>query len=153
MHLMMTYKGNAHFPQSLMSSFCSLKPSLQARLCCWNCKMSNYRRVLIHVQMFSLYATLSAAPHKILQIHLMDFFYLAEICENFFLKNLWRWIFTFSHFSVYSAQLWITLQTKIIFRCLPKGFLPQETPEQGDLSLLKISPEETFAQKRPLGQE
>ena len=65
MHPMMSYKGNAHFPKSLMSSFCSLKWQVsKPGYVCWNCKKSSYRRVLIHIQTFSLYATLSSSPHK-----------------------------------------------------------------------------------------
>ena len=59
----------------------------------------------------------------------------------------------FSHFSVLLRTTLNYFTTKIIFCRLPKGFLPQKTLEQGDLSLLKFSPEETFVQKRPLGQE
>ena len=153
MCLMMSFKGNAHFPKSLMSSFCSLKQQVsKPGYVCWNCKS------LIIPECWFIYKYFLCmqlwAPHliKILQIHLMDFFYLAENLWKFFEESVTMDLY-FSHFSVLLRTTLNYFTTKIIFCRLPKGFLPQKTLEQGDLSLLKFSPEETFVQKRPLGQE
>ena len=89
-----------------VSSDKSLKPGY----ICWNCK--NYRRALIQTNI-SLYATLSSSPHKNLSITFDGFSSPSRNLWNFFFKNLWRWIFTFSHFSAYSAQLWDTVQQKL----------------------------------------
>ena len=71
----------------------------------------------------------------------MDFLNRAEICENFLLRIYDDGIFCFRYFRFYFLPFWPTPK-QIIFSCFPNGFLPR-----------RISPEETFAPKRPLGQE
>ena len=107
--------------------------------------------MLIHIQIFSLYATLSSSPHKN-PSNTFDGFPLPS-------RNLWKFFeesvtmdLCFSHFSVLLRTTLNYFTTKIIFCCLPKGFLPQETLEQGDLSLLKFSPRRPLSKKDPLAK-
>ena len=151
MRPMISYKGNAHFPKSLMSSFCSLKWQVsKPGYVCWNCKKSSYRRVLIHTQ--TLYATLSSSPHKN-PSNTFDGFLLPS-------RNLWKFFeesvtmdLCFSHFSVLLRTTLNYFTNKNHILLFTQRIFASGDSRTGGFIAAKIFPEETFVQKRPLGQE
>ena len=82
---------------------------------------------------------------KILQLHLMDFLYLAELCENF-----GSFLFTFLGSTPHNSELLYNKNHISLFT--QRIFILEDSPTGGFIAA-KIFPEETFVQKRPLGQE
>mgnify|MGYP003335962948 CR=1 FL=1 len=114
------------------SSFASHVTSLHPIVDIANLSQRWFRR------MFSL----SASPHGKSFNHIWWIFLTQQKSVKISFKNPRGWIFfCFRYFSVIILAI-LTYYKQIIFSCFPNGFFPR-----------RISPEETFAPKMPLGLE